>query len=211
MPTPHYNYRPAAGDVVDQNEPTAYWNGKKWQKNKKNYGVPSGHRLVGRAGGPLNGWYYDWSQRAWMEPDKTAPSAPATLMPRPIVVRPTAQPQPRKESTMSKCDHSRKVSLADQIMEVAKVVSYIAGPVVIAVGQSIKPPAAPPVTATQPQWLIDQNQNTFQANNASYESRKGAWQNWGQALLTFGSSGLSKSDKDEIGKIVEKAMTKRAA
>ena len=51
MATPHYNYYPPSGAVLDQNEPKAYWNGRSWMLNNKVYGVPSGHRLVGRAGG----------------------------------------------------------------------------------------------------------------------------------------------------------------
>jgi hypothetical protein len=70
MPTPHYSFVPPSGSVLDQNEPRAYWNGRAWNLNGKNYPVPSGHRLVGKSGGQLDGWYYDWQKRAWMEPDK---------------------------------------------------------------------------------------------------------------------------------------------
>ena len=30
MPTPHYNYYPPSGAVLDQNEPRASWNGRQW-------------------------------------------------------------------------------------------------------------------------------------------------------------------------------------
>jgi len=59
LPTPHYNYYPPSGAVLDQNETRAYWNGRAWMLNNRVYGVPSGHRLVGRAGGQMDGWYYD--------------------------------------------------------------------------------------------------------------------------------------------------------
>lgn len=223
MATPHFNYYPPSGSVIDQNEPTAYWNGKRWQKKKKNYAVPSGHRLVGRPGGPLNGWYYDWAQRAWMEPDKPTP-APARppAMPAPMAptrtipagpIRPVSMPLSTrdKENTMSKCGHSRKASLAEQVMEVVKVGSYIAGPILIAAGQTVKSPAQPPVTPAMPVWLIEKNKSIYEDNKSAYLSRKGDLQNWGQALLTFGSSGLSATDKEEIGKIVQKAVNQKAA
>ena len=109
-----------------------------------------------------------------------------------------------------KCDHNRKSSRSADIMEVLKVVSYVAGPIVVAIGQSLKAPDRPPVTATQPQWLVEENQNRYTENNAAWESRKGLWTNVGQSLLTFGSSGLSKGDKEEIGNIVRNAMKKAA-
>src|SRR3954451_18438418 len=98
MATPHYNYYPPSGSVLDQNEPKAYWNGRAWMLNNKVYGVPSGHRLIGRAGGQMDGWYYDWSKRAWMEPDRgraLQPSGgvPLTPRPQPQPIRPAPQPE----------------------------------------------------------------------------------------------------------------------
>ena len=111
---------------------------------------------------------------------------------------------------MEKCENDHKHSKTAEVMEVIKVISYIVGPIAVAVGQSLKAPTRPTVSPDQPQWLIEENQNRYAENNGAWESRKGIWTNVGQALLTFGSSGLSKADKEEIGNIVRSVMHKAA-
>lgn len=55
--TPHFNHYPPAGSVAGYN-----WDGQKY------IGAPPqpGTALSGQ--GAMQGWYYDWGQRAWMEP-----------------------------------------------------------------------------------------------------------------------------------------------
>jgi hypothetical protein len=115
----------------------------------------------------------------------------------------------KKEEMMMKCDsRHHHQSRTAEVMEILKILSYVAGPIAVAVGQSLQAPTRPPVTPQQPAWLVEENQNRYLENNAAWESRKGLWSNVGQALLTFGSSGMSKADKDEIGNIVRMAMSK---
>src|SRR5207249_4310604 len=96
---PHYNYNPPSGQMVDASNPRAQWNGRVWMLNGRPYSVPSSDKLVGRPGGPMSGWYYDWQKRAWMEPSKPGsqpgggprPPAPG---PRPPAPGPRPMPVP---------------------------------------------------------------------------------------------------------------------
>src|ERR1700760_24611 len=90
MAVPHYNYYPPAGQVVDANDSRVQWNGRAWTLNGRNHSVPSSHRLIGKLGGPLAGWSYDWKKRAWMEPSAPAATAAAPVVP--VGVRPAPTP-----------------------------------------------------------------------------------------------------------------------
>lgn len=198
MPTPHFNYYPPSGSVLDQNEPKAYWNGKTWQKDKKNYAVPSGHHLVGRAGGPLNNWYYDWSKRAWMEPDKgpspsspvaqprpaptPAPSRPAPPAPAPQPPKPA--PQPEKEKHVDKCSKDVKDKNVLEYL-VKHPIAPLAGALVL-VGSMLADEPAPPQIPDglpepiQKQWLMIYNQN-----QQRFARRQQIWDLVGKTLLGY--------------------------
>lgn len=54
---PHFNHYPPAGSVQGYD-----WNGRSYNGTPPAPGTP----LQGQ--GAMQGWYYDWGQRAWMEP-----------------------------------------------------------------------------------------------------------------------------------------------
>ena len=193
MPTPHFNYYPPSGSVLDQSEPKAYWTGREWQRNRKKYAVPSGHRLVGRLGGPLDGWYYDWGQRAWMEPDKAPPrSSINPPRPLPVVTRPTpeaiaSRPQPsNQEKHMDKC--SSKESAKDKnVLEylMKHPIAPLAGALVLVGSMLADEPAPPQIPdglpeATQKQWLM-----IYAQNQQRFARRQQIWDTVGKTLLGY--------------------------
>jgi hypothetical protein len=202
MPTPHYNYYPPSGSVLDQTEPKAYWNGKAWMLNNKNYSVPSGHHLVGRAGGQMDGWSYDWSKRAWMEPDRGGGRAGGTAMtprpqpprpaPQPAPARPAPQPQPakpapqpEKEKSVDKCASKDKEhnSVLEYLMK--HPIAPLAGAVVLLgsmMADEPQPPQIPDGLAEpiQKQWLMIYNQN-----QQRFQRRMQIWDTVGKALLGY--------------------------
>lgn len=67
----HKDFYPPAGSVVVKNNGAWKWDGKQWLKNGKP-DFPSKLALVGAAGGPLDGWSYDWTLHIWAEPGAVA-------------------------------------------------------------------------------------------------------------------------------------------
>ena len=195
MPTPHYNYYPPSGAVLDQNEPKAYWNGRAWMLNNKVYGVPSGHRLVGRAGGQMDGWYYDWSKRAWMEPDRGGNAItprPQPTRPAPQPTRPAPQPQPtrpapqpEKEKSVDKCASKDKEhgNVLEYLMK--HPIAPLAGAVVLLGSMMADEPVPPQIPNELPepiqkQWLMIYNQN-----QQRFQRRMQIWDTVGKALLGY--------------------------
>ncbi len=145
---------------------------------------------------------------------------PQRFMARPAAPLPAAPPAPPPPAPVqlvpvptrriSKCEHEhRRRSRAADIIEIVKVISYFAGPLAVAVGQFlVKKPARPPVTSTQTPVMIAENQNRYESNKLDYEMDVSRWTNIGQLLTTFGSSGLSKVDREEIDSALRTVMKK---
>jgi hypothetical protein len=198
MATPHFNYYPPSGSVQDTNEPKAYWNGKEWRHNNKKYTVPSGHHLVGRAGTQMDGWFYDWHQRAWMEPDRGAPTSaitrpqPARPAPRPVPAQPApvaAQPakpaQPEKEHSVDKCASKDKehTNVLEYLMK--HPIAPLAGAVVLLGSMMADEPTPPQIPdglpePVQKQWLMVYNQN-----QQRFQRRMQIWDTVGKALIGY--------------------------
>jgi hypothetical protein len=164
MATPHYNYFPPAGQVIDLNDKKVTWDGRAWRKNGKNYSVPSTHRLIGKPGGQLNGWTYDWSKHAWMDPTPVAitPARSAAQSQTPAVA-------PEKETTVEK-----KTNVLDSLIK-HPVAPVLGGVMLLAayLTDSPQPPSIPAdlPDATRAQWqmIFNQNQQTFQRRMDLYE------------------------------------------
>ncbi len=185
MAIPHYNYYPPAGQVVDASDGRVQWNGRAWMLNGRVYGVPSSHRLQGRPGGPMAGWYYDWSHRAWMEP--SAPSTAITPRPRPQPShpmpqhpQPTAHPTPDKKET---CMEKKPNNVLDALVK--HPVAPVLGGVLMLATQFTDEPAPPTIPddlpeATAKQWMMIYNQN-----QQRFQRRMELYQNLGMVLLGY--------------------------
>ena len=188
MPTPHFNYYPPSGAVLDQNEPKAYWTGRAWNKNKRKYAVPSGHRLVGRPGGPLDGWYYDWAQRAWMEPDKGGSRAPLTRVPP---VRPQSQPlpapMPAKESSMDRCASNKDKDKEKNVLEylVKHPIAPLLGGVVLIGSLLADEPAPPEIPDGLPEPIQKKWMMVYAQNQQRFARRQQIWDLVGKTLLGY--------------------------
>ena len=192
MPTPHYNHYPPSGSVLDQNEPKAYWNGRAWMLNNKVYGIPSGHRLVGRAGGPLDGWYYDWSKRAWMEPDRgRSYSGPALqTQPRP---QPQAQPRPQPQPLQpvpvpvkDKCMNAKDPNVLDYLMK--HPVAPAAGAFLILGSMLAEEPLPPQIPEELPETIQKQWTMLYNQNLQRFQRRMTIWESVGKLLMGYGET-----------------------
>jgi hypothetical protein len=196
MPTPHYNYYPPSGAVLDQNEPRAYWNGRAWMLNNRVYGVPSGHRLIGRAGGQLNGWYYDWSKRAWMEPDKRRPNPPpnggVSTVPQIQPTRPQVQPQPQpapKPATKEKampCSNQKDPNVLQYLVQ--HPIAPLAGAFVLVGSMLAEEPLPPQIPEELPEVIQKQWQMIYSQNLERFRRRMALWETIGTTLLGYADS-----------------------
>lgn len=193
MPTPHLNFYPPAGQVIDASDSRVTWNGRAWMLSGRVYGVPSTHRLMGKPGGPLDGWYYDWGRRAWMEPDHGGPARPGmgAGRPTPIVSNPVRpqpqQPAPKPPEKKEECRMERKPGNVLESLIKHPVAPVIGGVLLLAAHftDEPQPPSIPDELpeATQKQWqmIFNQNQQRFQRRMELYE-------NLGNVLLGYAST-----------------------
>ena len=191
-PVPHYNYFPPAGAVIDQNDSRATWDGRAWKLNGKVYTVPSSHRLVGKPGGPLNGWSYDWQRHAWMEPGRApSPSPPrpaAPMAPRmPIVPKQQPQQQPparmpeKKESTMMV--EKKDGNVLEYLMK--HPVAPLLGGFLLLGSQFAEEPVPPTITEALPETVAKQWQMIYAQNLQRFQRRMDLFQNVGKLLLGY--------------------------
>jgi hypothetical protein len=187
--------------VLDQNEPRAYWNGRSWMLNNRVYGVPSGHRLVGRAGGPLSGWYYDWSKRAWIEPDhgpiqgpspgpaRTPPRLPPRPSPQPQPQPPKPAPQPEKEKPVEKCTAMTPHKDPNVLEYLVKhPVAPLVGGFVLLGSMLADEPAPPEIPDDLPEPIAKKWQMIYAQNLARFQKRMQLWETVGKVLLGYADS-----------------------
>lgn len=193
MPTPYYGYYPQAGAVLDQNEPRAYWNGRAWMLNNRVYGVPMGHHLVGRAGGPNDGWFYDWSKRAWMEPDRGRPSGGGMTGPVRQPPRPAPQPQPQPPAVLpvpvqpgkEKCSLETKKD--PNVLEylVKHPVAPLVGGFVLLGSMLADEPLPPEIPEGLPEPVAKKWMMIYSQNLQRFQRRMALWENVGKVLLGY--------------------------
>lgn len=200
MPILRKNYYPPADSVIDQNESRARWDGKRWVLNGKTYTVPSSHRLVGRPGGSHAGWYYDWKQRAWMQPDSrpSAPTTPGRAMPTPgrplpMPVRPSpVMPAAPPAFAAPSCTPCAQQEIPLETKE-ANVLEYLMKhPVAPVVGgflllstQLTEEPLPPTIPPELPDAVAKQWQMIYAQNLQRFQRRMTLWENVGKLLLGY--------------------------
>jgi hypothetical protein len=190
--TPHYNFYPPSGSVLDQNETRAYWNGRSWMLNGRVYGVPSGHRLVGRAGGPLDAWYYDWGSRAWMEPDRRPALPPPSRRPAPSRLAPQPQPQPpkpapppEKDKAMEKCGSSKEKEKNVLEYLVKHPIAPLLGGFVLIGSMLADEPTPPQIPDGLPEGIQKQWLMIYSQNQQRFARRQQIWDLVGKTLLGY--------------------------
>jgi hypothetical protein len=205
MPNPHYNYYPPAGQIIDASDSRVTWNGRAWMLNGRVYGVPASHRLIGRPGGPLAGWTYDWSRHAWMD---TAPSTPAPRPvappPRPaapaarpqpsLVVRPTIHPQPQPQA-QAPAKQPEKTEMV--IMEkphnaldvlIKHPIAPLIGGVLLLASNFTDEPQPPVIPPDLPEPIAKQWQMIFNQNQQRFQRRMDLYEQLGMVLLGYAST-----------------------
>jgi hypothetical protein len=189
MPQPHYNFYPPSGAVLDQNEPKAYWNGRAWMLNNRVYGVPSGHRLVGRADGPLDGWYYDWSKRAWMEPDRGGGGGgPIARRPQPQPIRqqPQQQTTPAAVPVKEKCMNAKDPNVLEYLMK--HPIAPAAGAFLLLGSMLAEEPTPPQIPDDLPEPIQKQWTMLYNQNLQRFQRRMSIWENVGKVLMGYGET-----------------------
>ena len=194
MPIARKNYRPPAGSVIDQNEPRASWNGKEWRLNNKKYNPPSSHRLIGKPGGTLSGWYYDWKQRAWMEPDRAAtqPPRPGGVARPPMrpPTTPARPPLPRIPTTQNPALTPGKELIVQKDPNVLEyLVKHPIAPLVggfLVIGSMMADEPTPPqIPEGLPEPVAKQWQMIYAQNLQRFQRRQAMWETAGKVLLGY--------------------------
>jgi hypothetical protein len=198
MFTPRVNYYPPAGQVVNQTDPSVTWNGRQWIKNGRTFTVPSSHRLIGRPGGPLDGWYYDWGRRAWMEPQRgnrpthppgggrafpgVKPGPQPNPQPQPQPQPPAPQPE-KKEPSVST---NKETNLLEAVIK--HPIAPLAGVVLLLGSMLSEEPAPPVIPPNLPDDIGKTWQMIYQQNLSRYHERKQTLQVLGAQLLNYGEA-----------------------
>jgi hypothetical protein len=205
----HKNFYPPAGEVVDTTNPRVQWNGHDWMLNGKKYKVPSSHHLNGRPGGSLAGWYYDWHDKAWMEPSAPAgmtpprpPAAPARppQQPRPPQPPPQVQPQsaPQPPARQPEKEEWKHMEKSKTILEdlIKHPVAPVVGGLLLVASYITDEPTPPTIPATLPEEVQKQWQMVFNQNQQRFERRMTMYRDL--ANLFLGYTG-ARSVVDVIG------------
>jgi hypothetical protein len=193
MAIPHYNYRPPAGSVIDQNDPRLRWDGQRWMLGGRAQSVPSSHRLVGAPNGPLRGWFYDWGRHAWMQPSPQGGSGPKPPAPQP----PPPQPAPIQQQPMQQPAPSLQVVVKEEQTNMEKTpktiledlvkhpVAPVLGGLLVIAGYVVDEPQPPTIPDGLPEPIAKQWQMIYAQNVQRFERRMSLYRDIGMVLLGY--------------------------
>lgn len=205
----HSGYYPPAGSVEVANDRSWRWDGRRWLHNGR-VDYPANRPLRGVPGGALSGWYYDWPQKAWMEPIADAPR-PAQIIPLPRPMPPAPSPapapQPYKEDHMTKCEHHHhKPTLYEGIKDHPWV--PVIGLLLMIGSDFLQQPQPPVLPDGLPDNVAKQWQMIYAQNLNLYSTRKEMLDKYGGILMALG---LGNAAVGESGKNVMELLGKKAA
>lgn len=191
MPTPHKNFRPPAGSVIDVNDARLSWDGSNWKLNGKKHTVPSSHHLIGKPGGPLTGWTYDWKQKAWIQPDvvttRPSPTSRPSLPSRPPVApRPAAPivpvaPQPVTQTKETSMTYVKPETAFQALLQ--HPIAPLVGGGLIAIAKFTEGPVPPPISEQLTDAERTDTMMRFQQNQLRFTQRMDLYATIGMALL----------------------------
>jgi hypothetical protein len=176
MPTPNFNYYPPAGSVLNQTDPSITWDGTKWMRGGSLAPVFSNHNLIGV--GPLQGWWYDWGQRAWMKPDAPAMTPIAASIPvgsaGPIMIPPPGAGLFGTTGTPTVFEALIKHPVAP-----------VVGGLLLLASHFTDEPSPPQIPADLPDAVSKQWQMIFNQNQQRYQRRMEMYETLGMVLLGY--------------------------
>ncbi len=182
---PHYNFYPPAGQVVDASDGRVTWDGRAWKLNGRVYGVPSTHRLVGKAGTSMSGWYYDWSKRAWMEPSVPKPP-PAPRPPVAPVVQQPAAPAPVTGGAAVVALETHKHNPIESILK--HPIAPVLGGVLVAASYLTDEPTPPSIPDEMPEATAKPWMMVYHQNQQRFQRRMDLYKDVGMVLLGYASA-----------------------
>jgi hypothetical protein len=170
MPTPHFNFYPPAGSVLNQTDPSITWDGSQWLRGGGPAPVFSNHNLIGV--GPLQGWWYDWAQRAWMKPD-----APVVQAATPVAAG----------GMMVPAGTPFAMAGAPTVFEalIKHPVAPVVGGLLLLASHFTEEPAPPQIPAELPEPVAKQWQMIFNQNQQRYQRRMEMYEALGMVLLGY--------------------------
>lgn len=197
MPTLHKNFRPPAGSVIDANDSRLVWNGSNWMLNGKKFTVPSSHRLIGKPGGPLAGWTYDWKQKGWVQPDASARPASPPPAARPPISRPPVPSQPPRFPVIPRptqpvptmevpAMEKKPATVIDSLIQ--HPVAPVLGGLMLLAAHLTEEPQPPTIPENLPEQLQKQWQMVFNQNQQRFARRMEMYENIGRVLLGYSST-----------------------
>ncbi len=170
---PHFNYYPPAGEVITLANPGVIWDGQRWMLGGRPYPMQAGERVIGRAGTSHDGWYYDWAQRAWIEPARPSP----TIV-QPTVTNVIPAPLPGGSIQMQK-----DPTVLEYLMK--HPVAPLLGGFLMLGTQLAEEPAPPQIPADLPEPVAKQWQMIYAQNLQRFQRRMTLWENVGKLLLGY--------------------------
>lgn len=200
----HTGYYPPANSVEVMNDHSWRWDGRRWLHNGK-VDYPANKPLRGVPGGPLNGWTYDWSQKAWMEPiggpvRGPSPGAPIIHLPprpAPAPTPPAPAPQLHKEEHMHQCQHHHhKPTLYEGIKDHPWV--PVIGLLLMIGSDFMQQPQPPVIPDGLPDNIGKQWQMIYSQNLQMYQTRRAQLDKYGGILLALGlgNAAVAEQGKD---------------
>jgi hypothetical protein len=187
MPTPHFGFYPPAGEVIDASNSSVTWNGREWRYMGKTapFSGMAKHRLIGRPGGSLDGWYFDFGQGAWMEPDR----APSLRPSKPWQSKPQPQPQPQPPAPMpeEKEPKAMEKQKPQNVLEylVKHPVAPLVGGFVLIGSMLADEPQPPQIPAELPEPTAKQWQMIYAQNLERFRRRMALFETIGTVLLGY--------------------------
>jgi hypothetical protein len=210
MATPHKNYYPPAGSVEVAGDPSWSWDGRRWMHQGR-VAVPTGRSLVGRRGGQLDGWHYDWRQYAWIEPTPAHhyPPAGSSVVHQPAhapIIQIHQQPAHPAPQHHTEVHHVHREHQPESFASELKKHPWwpLVGGIVYLLPEFISEPQPPPVSAEMPHYIQTQLQFQYAQELARYQKRMKVIEKVGALVMGGSVAGLvTKAESENVKHISE--------
>jgi hypothetical protein len=185
MPISHKNYYPPAGEVIDQSNTSVTWNGREWRYMGRTAPALTGHRLIGKPGGSHDGWWFDWNQYSWMEPDRPQynyPNPYAGQQTKPWQSKPQS-PAPKPEKESKGMEKEKPQNVLEYLVK--HPVAPLVGGFVLVGSMLADEPQPPQIPAELPEPVAKQWQMIYAQNLERFRRRMALFETIGTVLLGY--------------------------